>query len=247
MTIHRREFLRLAGAGGCALFSARAVRAAAADGGKTVLVGATARACGMALAHPETTLILESGLHPAPEFTLSLDPETAGTPVSATGRALADALVRDGILSEDGRLYHQPMGYALASFLAARGVTILYAATYAGREPAPDGVRVTAVGYDGPATFTARRVLDTRPGKALALTGVLAREGTSTETRLFRVALPPDADWTRARFALHDAWTARQNEFPGFRLVAEAGAIKRASGFPDFFSAFEEGLKWTGM
>lgn len=247
MTIHRREFLRLAGAGGCALFSARAVRAAAADGGKTVLVGATARACGMALAHPETTLILESGLHPAPEFTLSLDPETAGTPVSATGRALADALVRDGILSEDGRLYHQPMGYALASFLAARGVTILYAATYAGREPAPDGVRVTAVGYDGPATFTARRVVDTRPGKALALTGVLAREGTSTETRLFRVALPPDADWTRARFALHDAWAARQGEFPGFRLVAEAGAIKRASGFPDFFSAFEEGLKWTGM
>ncbi len=247
MTVHRREFLRLAGAGGCVLFSARAARAAAVGGGKTVLVGATARACGMALAHPETTLILESGLHPAPEFTLSLDPETAGTPVSATGRALADALARDGILSEDGRLYHQPMGYALASFLAARGVTILYAAAYAGREPAPDGVRVTAVGYDGPATFTACRVLDTRPGRALALTGVLAREGASTETRLFRVALPPDADWTRARFALHDAWAARQGEFPGFRLVAEAGAIKRASGFPDFFSAFEEGLKWTGM
>ena len=116
--IARRDFLALAS--GCAVFSAASVRAAAPDG-KTVLLGATAKACGMALAHPDATLILERGIHPAPEFTLSLDPETAGTPRSETGKAFAAELERNGVLKDDV-LYHQPMSYFLSDFLVKKGL-----------------------------------------------------------------------------------------------------------------------------
>lgn len=241
-SIARRDFLALAG--GCVMFSAAAVRAAVPNG-KTVLLGATAKACGMALAHPETALILERGIHPAPEFTLSLDPETAGTPRSETGIAFAAELERNGVL-KNGILYHQPMSYFLSDFLAKRGVRVLYAAEYVRHEENGRGATVVACGNDGPVTFEARRVVDTRPGKVVAVSGVLVAQGKSMETRLFRVPLPPDANWTQARLALADAWVARKGDCPGFDLVAEAGALKRDTGFPDFFSAFEEGLAWTG-
>ena len=237
-----RDFLALAG--GCAMFSAASVRAAVPDG-KTVLLGATAKACGMGLAHPEAALILERGIHPAPEFTLSLDPETAGTPRSEAGKAFAAELERNGVL-KDGILYHQPMSYFLSDFLAKHGVRVLYAAEYVRHEENGRGATVVACGTDGPVTFEAKRVVDTRPGKAIAVSGVLVARGKSVETRLFRVSLPPDANWTQARLALADAWAARKGDHPGFDLVAEAGALKRDTGFPDFFSAFEEGLAWTG-
>lgn len=246
MTTHsvkRREFLALSG--GFAVFSAAAVRAAEPEG-KTVVIGATAQACGMALAHPGDVVVLERGIHPAPEFTLSLDPETAGTPTSAVGRELAAELERNGVLSE-GRLYHQPMSYFLSQFLAKRGVTVLYAAEYVSHRRAGSGWSVTACGNDGPFTFAARRVVDARPGKVQAISGVLVKDGRSTEPRLFRVELPPDAGWAQARLALADAWASRKGDYPGFNLVAEAGALKRDTGFPDFFSAFEKGLSWTGM
>ena len=240
--IARRDFLALAG--GCAVFSAASVRAAVPDG-KAVLLGATAKACGMALAHPGAALILERGIHPAPEFTLSLDPETAGTPRSETGKAFAAELERNGVL-KDGVLYHQPMSYFLSDFLVKRGVRVLYAAEYVRHEENGRGATVVACGNDGSVTFEAKRVVDTRPGKAIAVSGVLVARGKSVETRLFRVPLPPDANWTQARLALADAWAARKGDHPGFDLVAEAGALKRDTGFPDFFSAFEEGLAWTG-
>lgn len=239
--IRRREFI----AGGAALFSAAALRAAAPEG-KTVLVGASAKACGMALADPAGTLILERGIHPAPEFTLSLDPETAGTPRSSVGKEFAEILEKEGVL-ENGRLYHQPMSYFLSDFLTKRGVRVLYSAEYVRHVKSGDGVSVTACGNAGPVSFAAARAIDVRPGKVLAISGVLAKKGPSLETRLFRVPLPPDADWTRARLALADAWMGRKAEFPGFDLVEEAGALARDTGYPDFFSAFEEGLAWTGM
>ena len=238
----RRDFLALAGGG--AVFSAASVRAAVPDG-KVVLLGATAKACGVALAHSGAALILERGIHPAPEFTLSLDPETAGTPRSETGKAFAAELERNGVL-KDGVLYHQPMSYFLSDFLVKRGVRVLYAAEYVRHEENGWGATVVACGNDGPVTFEAKRVVDTRPGKAIAVSGVLVARGKSVETRLFRVPLPPGATWTQARLALADAWAARKGDYPGFDLVAEAGALKRDTGFTDFFSAFEEGLAWTG-
>ena len=138
------------------------------------------------------------------------------------------------------------MSYFLSDFLVKRGVRVLYAAEYVRHAEVARGATVVACGNDGPVTFGAKRVVDTRPGKVVAVSGVLVARGKSVETRLFRVPLPPDANWTQARLALADAWAARKGDHPGFDLVAEAGALKRDTGFPDFFSAFEEGLAWTG-
>lgn len=240
----RRRFLV---SGGAALFSAPTL-AAAAPRGKTVLLGATARACGRALAHPGDTMILEAGLHPAPEFLLSLDPETAGAPRTRPARALAAFLRANGALTDGGLLRHLPASYLFSAYLARHGVTILYGATCAGWRTDGDGTVLTVCGGDGAVeTFRARRVIDARPRRTRALSAWLVRPGTPPDTRLFRVPLPPDADWPAARRALHDAWDRQRGAFPGFTLAAEAGVLKRDAGFPDFFRAFEDGLAWTGM
>ncbi len=238
----RRDFLKGAVAlGGISLFSAEALAAALEGSPKTIVVGATAEGCGLALKDPANTVVLERGIHPAAEFLLSLDPETPGVAQTETSKAF-EKMLKDRNLIEGGRLYHQPVADLLTTFLDDRGVKLLFAVEFVDARKLPSGsYMVTVCGADGKVSFEAARVMDLRYDKTLAMSGVLAKKGTA-ETRIFRVPLPERASISQARLMFHDAWEKQAKDLPDWELVAEAGSIKYDTGHADFFSALDAGL-----
>ncbi len=271
----RRTFLKLSAAGaGVTLFRADALAAALGEGQgkpKTLVLGGSAFACGLALAHPEEVLVLERGLHLVPEFALAYDPIEPGKPKTDLGRSLCGELEGYGILS-GGKLHHPPLADYFTDLMTRRGGHLFLNAETTEIERVPDGFRVTVCATDGLSSFTAEKVIDTTPegwrgtgrsavrAKALTATlqgklpageaelrapGAVIRKGVFPDEWLLRVDLPAAADWHDARLKLHAAWEALKPRCPGLKLAAEAGALARTYGGERIRRPGADGIAWV--
>lgn len=271
----RRAFLKVSAAGvGVTVFRAEALAAALGEGKekpKTLVLGGSAFACGLALAHPEEVLVLERGIHLVPEFALAYDPLGPGQPKTDLGRSICGELAGCGILS-GGKLHHPPLADFFTDLMSRRGCHLLLNAETTEIERVEDGFRVTVCATDGLSSFTAAKVIDTTPegwrgagrdavrAKALTATlqgklpdgkeelrepGLVIRKGVFADEWLLRVELPAAADWHDARLKLHAAWEALKPRCPGLKLAAEAGALACMYGAERISRPGPEGIVWS--
>ena len=271
----RRTFLKLSAAGaGVTLFRAETLAAALVAGKgkpKTLVLGGSAFACGLALAHPEEVLVLERGIHLVPEFALAYDPIESGKPKTDLGRSLCGELEGCGILA-GGKLHHPPLADYFTDLMTRRGCNLLLNAETTEIERVQDGFRVTVCATDGLSSFTAGKVIDTTPegwrgagrdavrAKALTATlqgklpdgeaelrapGAVIRKGVFPDEWLLRVDLPATADWHEARLKLHATWEALKPRCPGLKLAAEAGALACTYGGERIRRPGSAGIAWA--
>ncbi len=234
----RRTFLKgVAAFGGISFFSADALAAINEGTLDTIIIGATAEGCGIALRDPKRTLVIERGIHPAPEFLLSLDPEVPGVAMGDKSKAF-EKLLKDNGLIENSKLYHQPVADMLTKFLVDNGVNMLFAVEFVDAKKTDSGYKVTVCGNDGKVSFAAKNIVDLRFSKVSAMSGVLLKKGSS-DTRIFRVPIPGNSSPGQARLLFHAEWEKQQSAFPEWELVAEAGSLKYETGYPDFFAALD--------
>ena len=271
----RRTFLKLSAAGvGVTVFRAEALAAALAAGKgkqKTLVLGGSAFACGLALAHPEEVLVLERGIHLVPEFALAYDPLEPGKPKTDLGRRICGELEGFGILSS-GKLHHPPLADYFTDLMTQRGCNLLLNAETMEIERARGGFHVTVCATDGLSSFTAANVIDTTPegwrdagrsavrAKAFTATlqgklpngkeelrapGTVILKGVFPDEWLLRVELPAAVDWHDARLKLHAAWEALKPRCPGLKLAAEAGALACTYGGEPIRRPGANGIDWA--
>lgn len=289
----RRTFIKLSTATTAATLLqgnsfANAFNAANPDD-RVLVIGATAFACGMALANPGRVFIVERGIHTAPEYTLSYSPIEAGTPTLKLSRQIYQGATDSGILA-DKKLHHPPLSDYLTTFLAQRKLNVLMHAEVIGYRTLAGRSEITLHATDGRTTLDASRIIDTTPlgwqnsglpylrSKALSATlrGELAEDkikaisnttilkGIFPDEWLFRVEMPTDIDWHKARLILQTKWQEQQTSLPDFKLLAEAGEFSYhynsnericqrnnlgnwipGAQFSNLLAAIEEGLKWN--
>ena len=267
----RREFLKCgAMAGAVTVFSPAAFAAALAEGNrrKTLILGGSAFALGYALAHPEETVVLERGILLAPEFSATGDYAEPGAAKSPLGRELLAALEKCGLL-RDGKVELPPLADFMSEFFAAHGGrSFLNAELVSVETPRRGSFRLGIFGsaYTGVKTFTVDSFLDSTPTgwRNLGADAVKAKVFRAiTDRGTFVAELPADADWHRARLALHDEFARRGD---GAKLLVEANGFeysyggakierKTSAGFvwkpsaqySTLLDAFEEGAAWNTM
>ena len=269
--MNRREFLKRGViAGVVAAFSPQALAAALAQGQgrKTLILGGSAFALGYALAHPEDTVVLERGILLAPEFSATGDYAAPGAARSPLGRELLAALEKNGLL-RDGKVELPPLADFLSEFFASHGGrAFLNAELVSVETPHRGSFRLGIFGsaYTGVRTFSVERFFDTTPTgwRDLGADAVKAKVFRAiTDRGAFAAELPADADWHRARIALHEEFARRGD---GARILAEANGFeysyggakverKTSAGFVwkpsaqyrTLLDAFEEGAAWNTM
>ena len=273
MNIKRRNFLKLSAVAGVTLFSTDSFAAALGLGNgksKTLVLGGSAFACGLALAHPEEILVLERGIHLVPEFALTYDPLEAGEPKTEVGREICSELKKFGILS-DGKLHHPPLADYFTDLMIRRGGNLFLNAETTAIEREQDGFRVTVCATDGLSSFTVDNVIDTTPvgwreagrsvlrskaftatlkgklpdGKEeLSASGAVIRKGVFPDEWLLRVELPTTAGWHEARLRLHEVWDTLKSRCPDLKPVAEAGALSCLYGEERINTPGANGIAW---
>lgn len=266
----RRSFIGLgAAAGAVSLFDRTAFAAAlAADATpKTLVLGGGAFALGHALAHPQSTLVLERGIHLAADFSLAGDPGAPGTPSTPLGQELLSALEACGIVA-GGRLEPAPLADFMAEFFAAHGGRSFMFAELVDAEKRSDGWKVSVYGGgSGADAFTVGDILDTTDvgwRNAGADRIAAKRFSAVTDKGHYAIDLPATAGWREARLKLYETAGADGKLPDGSKLLAETGVLKclyrggriarrTSAGFPwipsmqfaSFIEAFEEGVKWS--
>ena len=269
--MNRREFLKRGViAGVVAAFSPQALASALAQGQgrKTLILGGSAFALGYALAHPEDTVVLERGILLAPEFSATGDYAAPGAARSPLGRELLAGLEKNGLL-RDGKVELPPLADFLSEFFASHGGrAFLNAELVSVETPHRGSFRLGIFGsaYTGVKTFAVERFFDTTPTgwRDLGADAVKAKFFRAiTDRGAFAAELPADADWHRARLALHEEFARRGD---GARILAEANGFeysyggakverKTSAGFvwkpsaqySTLLDAFEEGAAWNTM
>lgn len=264
----RRDFLTTGVAGGiCALFDARLFAAATAGAEPpTLVLGGTAFALGVALANPARTVVLERGIHLAPEFSLTGDWADPGEPTTPLGKELLAALAKDGLIT-DGKLELPPLSDFLQGFFADHGGRAFFNAELAYIRRT-GGVRacIYGGGAAGLDLFAAGQILDTTDigWRDRGMRDVASKSFSAiTDRGLFTVALGAEADWREARLKLYEAFGAQGN---GAKLLAENNAIRcryketvgkvrrrfadgvtwiPSAQYSTFIRAFEEGFQWN--
>lgn len=271
----RRTFLKLSAAGvGVTVFRAEALAEALGSGKgkkKTLVLGGSAFACGLALAHPEEVLVIERGIHLVPEFALAYDPLEAGKPKTDLGRHICGDLEGCGILS-GGKLHHPPLADTFTDLMTRRGCHLLLNAETTEIERVRGGFHMTVCATDGLSAFTVANVIDTTPegwrgagrsavrAKAFTATlqgklpdgeeelrvpGAVIRKGVFPDEWLLRVELPAAADWHDARLKLHATWETLKPRCPGLKPVAEAGALACTYGGERISRSGANGIAWV--
>ena len=215
--MNRREFLKRGViAGVVAAFSPEAFASALAQGQgrKTLVLGGSAFALGYALSHPNETVVLERGILLAPEFSATGDYAEPGAAKSPLGRELLAALEKCGLLM-DGKVELPPLADFMSEFFAAHGGrAFLNAELVSVETPRRGSFRLGIFGsaYTGVKTFTVDSFLDTTPTgwRDLGADAVKAKVFRAiTDRGAFAAELPADADWHRARIALHEEFARR--------------------------------------
>lgn len=268
--MNRRDFIKVSAAGGVvAMFGREAFSAAlGADGKRKIIVlGGSAFALGYALAHPDEALVLERGMHLAPEFACTCGPVAVGEAKTPLGRELLRRLSECGILA-NGTLELPPLADFLSVFFAEHGGKAFMNAELAGLERFAGGWNLRTYGTgDGFLDFRAARFIDTTDvgWRNLGIDAVTGKRfGGIVADGWFAVDLPKDADWRTARLALHEAWEKAGKtsdellaEVNAMKCIYGSGRIERrmppgyawipSGQFQTLMDAFEEGLRWRSV
>ncbi len=201
------------------------------------VLGATAAGIGAALARPEETVLLESGMLLAPEYVASLNIRRFQKP---SGRDQAMGLYAQcqslGLLDAAGHPHVFPLPSLLAQRLLDSNADVRLCAMLTRAERLDEGWLLTYFDAEGFHTLKARELLDTReqPSGRRSLCAMLAGSGTrphlpeSTGASLlqgalpgeFALKLPVSAEWPMARAALRDFWRKFQPE--GWQIASVA-------------------------
>lgn len=230
---------------------------------RRLVLGSGAYGLGYALARPRETLVIERGIFPAPEFTLTGEPDTLAPPTTPIGNDLNRALLDAGIL-KDTRLQLPPLADFLLDFFLARGGNLLLECELVPNTTTPwSPLLLSATGDLVQTDLPIATILDTtdlgwrqKPilkGKRFS---ALAPQTHCT------VDLPPEATWRQARLALHQKRESLGLDLPTF---AEAGCLRPlyaqthirhpqkdlpvpcqwipSAQFPDLMTAFEKGYR----
>ena len=269
--MNRREFLKRGViAGVVAAFSPEVFASALAQGQgrKTLILGGSAFALGYALSHPNETVVLERGILLAPEFSATGDYAAPGAARSPLGRELLAAIEKNGLL-RDGKVELPPLADFLSEFFASHGGrAFLNAELVSVETPRRGSFRLGIFGsaYTGVRTFSVERFFDTTPTgwRDFGADAVKAKFFRAiTDRGAFAAEVSSDADWHRARIALHEEFARRGD---GARILAEANGFgyayggakverKTSAGFVwkpsaqyrTLLDAFEEGAAWNTM
>lgn len=203
---------------------------------KRLVIGGTVLGCGMAMADPEGTLLVERGMVLGYEFTAALHEPACSKASSPAGYDFLAALDTWG-LRHDGRLHLPPVAEMLAARLYEQSCRVLLYTEVLKIEPRNGGGwTLTLWNRDGMTSVAAEQIVDTtsegighqlaasvpvrksfcgamvatRPGAKAPETPDSDRwcctPGALPDELILKVPLPADAGWPQARQALHDAW-----------------------------------------
>ncbi|NMA45447.1 MAG: hypothetical protein GX945_02690 [Lentisphaerae bacterium] len=203
---------------------------------KRLVIGGTMLGCGLAMADPTGTLLVERGMVLGYDFSAALHQPSCPDATTPAGRELAEAMVAWGLFV-DGRVHLPPVADLLATRLHEQSCRVLLY-TEVMKIAAGDGGGwlVTLWNRDGMSTVAAEHIVDSTSegvGHTLAQ-GVPLRKsicgamvatvagapppespeperwccvrGALPDELTLKVALPMDAGWPQARQALHDTW-----------------------------------------
>ena len=212
---------------------------------KTILLGATAMACG-ALETDKGALAIGRGILLAQEFCQGYVSLRLSAPRTKLGRDLRDELTRRGLL-EDERTHLPPIADVLARRLLEKNAHLWLEAEVLDVRPVNGGFEVDVMAADGLRTVTAERVIDTtseglwRCARQLSNykkearvpllrttgflpvlpRGVHIEYGLLPDEAILCVPVDRNAGWQETRFALRDVWRALYAESIGWEMAAE--------------------------
>ena len=265
----RRDFLKGASAGALSLSFAPSLFAAAMEPSprpKALVLGGTALGLGVAIANPGRCVVVERGLHFAPEFSQVADWGELGEPTTETGRAMAEAIKAAGLVT-DGRLELPPLSDFLHQYVSEKGVAAFCCAELVSFKRQANACRavVCGGGSSGLSEVVAAKLVDTTSvgWRDCGLGEIESRTFSAfTPSGLVSVSVAADATRRDARLRL---WERIGGLKGADRAIAEAnelgtnyrrkggGTIRRtvdetrtwipSAQFGTFMSAFEEGLK----
>lgn len=221
----------------------------------TVVLGASAFACGMALCAPGRVCILERGILLAPEYTAALHRPVLSAAQTDAGRRLRRELSERGIAVGD-RVHLPPVADVLALLLTECRAQMLLQCETVDMVAEADGYLLKVMATDGIGQLRARRIVDTTPeGFRSAGVDAIARRaicaallghaaaplpeqpiptevgqvtvytGALPDEYLIRLELPRDAGFGEARRRLHRAFRSAAPRLPGLLFGAEAVAM----------------------
>lgn len=214
---------------------------------RTLIVGATALACGYALTHDDT-LILERGINPGAEFTLALDKPFISAPTTEAGERLWEETGRRGMRRENA-LHLPPVSDLLAFLLREKACAVFLFCEFVRTERVGDGWKTTIFSRDGFSEIYSERFINSYIdaetsvpdaekricGTVVSLegsdmpsdgAGISFIRGALEEEITAVVTLSHDDDMSRAREKLHGAWKSfRESGEHRFSLATEAGAL----------------------
>jgi hypothetical protein len=236
-------------------------------GRRTLVIGGSAFALGYAHRHSGQALILERGVHLAPEFSLMGETDVAGVPSTEYGRELTAALSKVGLL-EGTRLELPPLSDFICDHFAQLGIKAFMNAEAVDLVRKGGKWQATIIGGGGEGLFRMDfdAVLDTTDlgWKEFGQCDVIGKRFSAVTTAgRFTVDLPADSTWRDARLALYEKFEADPLARTG-HILAEAGAIRccyrpgrieksitegfcwiPSGQFGHLVTAYEEGMKWS--
>lgn len=261
----RRDFLKGASAGALSLSFGNSLFAAAMEPSprpKVLVLGGTALGLGVAIANPGRCVVVERGLHLAPEFSQVADWGELGEPTTEAGRAMAEAIKSAGLVT-DGRLELPPLSDFLHQYAAEKGVPLFCCAELVSFKRSANACRavVCGGGSSGLSEVVAAKLVDTTSvgWRDCGLAEVESRSLSAfTASGLVSVSVAADSTRRDARLKLWEKVgstkvVAEANELGTVYGGKGGGAVRKkvdgswtwipSAQFPSFISAFEEGLK----
>ncbi len=264
----RRGFLKGVAVGALSLeFSPSlfAVAMAPSPDMKTLILGGTAFALGAALANPGRCVVIERGIHLAPEFSQVGDWGEVGEAKTKQGAEMLSAMAAAGLVS-DGRLELPALSDFLHAYFSTKNVALFFNAELVSFDRSGRAV-VFGGGSAGLCRVAAGRMLDTTDigWRDRGLRDVANRRFSAiSSSGLVSVELPSAADRRAGRIRLQEAIAsgrqerailAECNEMGTSYRQDDGGRIARtfddgtrwipSAQFKSFITAFEEGLKCT--
>ena len=267
--VARRDFLKIASAGALSGSFAPSLFAAAMSPSprlKTLVIGGTAFSLGFAAARPGRCVIVERGIHLAPEFSQVGDWGELGDATSECGREMADSIRSAGLVT-DGRLELPPLSDFLHRHVEEMGLSVFCNVELVSFKRNAGGFRalVCGGGSSGLCEANAASLLDATPvgWRDCGMEEVEARTFSAvTADGIVSVTLPANATRREARMKLWGRLESPDGRVKPLAEANELGTVYRRSGaevvrrevaegwkwipsaqFGTFMSAFEEGVK----
>ena len=232
---------------------------------KTLVLGGTVFALGVALANPGRCVVIERGIHLAPEFSQVGDWGEVGEAKTSQGAEMLSAMVAAGLVSE-GRLELPALSDFLHAHFSTKNVALFFNAELVSFDRSGRAV-VFGGGSAGLCRVAAGRMLDTTDigWRDRGLRDVANRRFSAiSSSGLVSVELPSAVDRRAGRIRLQEAIASGRQERAILAECNEMGTLYRQDGggriartfddgtrwipsaqFKSFITAFEEGLKCT--